>query len=79
MGGENKIRYKLSTSLPCQALAHSWSADHTPWHAFDDIANQFRALEEDEVQFLDTIKSEQERKELKRKLEDAEEVKGFME
>ena len=31
------------------------------------------------MQFLDAIKSEQERKERKRKLEDAEEVKGFKE
>ena len=40
-------------------------------------ANQFRALEEDEVLFLDSIRDEERRQELKRKEEDAEELKGF--
>lgn len=43
------------------------------------LANQFRALEEDEVLFLDSLRDEQYRQELKRKQEDAEELKGFKE
>ena len=40
-------------------------------------ANQFRALEEDEVQFLDSIVMEQRRKEKLREEEDSVEVKSF--
>lgn len=43
------------------------------------LANQFRALEEDEVLFLDSLRDEEHRQELKRKQEDAEELKGFKE
>ncbi len=41
------------------------------------IANQFRALEEDEIQFLDSIRERQEAEERQRKQEEGEEVKQF--
>ena len=41
------------------------------------IANQFRALEEDEIQFLDSIRQRQEAEERQRKQEDGEELKQF--
>ena len=41
------------------------------------LANQFRALEEDEVVFLDSMKADRDQAERKRKMEDDEEVEGF--
>ena len=41
------------------------------------LANQFRALEEDEVMFLDSIREQQLKEERQRKEMDGEEVKGF--
>ena len=43
------------------------------------LANQFRALEEDEIMFLDSIRERQEQEERQRKEKDGEEVKGFKE
>ncbi len=43
----------------------------------DSVGNQFRALEEDEVVFLDSIKADKDKEERKRKVEDDEEVLGF--
>ncbi|KAL5534123.1 hypothetical protein ACEPAG_584 [Sanghuangporus baumii] len=62
-----------------EKLAANKIAKQEEWEEKNRLANQFRALEEDEVLFLDTIRAEEEKKELKRKREDAEEVKGFME
>ncbi|KAG5654796.1 hypothetical protein H0H81_003804 [Sphagnurus paluster] len=42
-------------------------------------ANQFRALEEDEIMFLDSVRERQEAEERQRKEKDGEEVKGFKE
>ncbi|EJD03840.1 uncharacterized protein FOMMEDRAFT_82308 [Fomitiporia mediterranea MF3/22] len=61
-----------------EKLAANKIAKQEEWEEKTKLANQFRALEEDEVQFLDTIRDEQTKNELKRKREDAEEVKGFM-
>lgn len=47
-------------------------------HAFV-VANQFRALEEDEIMFLDSIRERQEEEERQRKEKDGEEVKNFKE
>lgn len=41
------------------------------------MANQFRALEEDEVMFLDTVRERQEQEERARKEQDNEELKSF--
>ncbi|KAL5518825.1 hypothetical protein ACEPAH_508 [Sanghuangporus vaninii] len=62
-----------------EKLAANKIAKQEEWEEKNRLANQFRALEEDEVLFLDTIRAEEEKKELKRKRDDAEEVKGFME
>ncbi|THH07624.1 hypothetical protein EW145_g3254 [Phellinidium pouzarii] len=60
-----------------EKLAANKAAKQEEWEEKSKLANQFRALEEDEVLFLDSIRNEQERQELKRNLEDAEEVSGF--
>ena len=43
------------------------------------MANQFRALEEDEIMFLDSVREKQEAAERERKERDGEEVKSFRE
>ena len=43
------------------------------------LANQFRALEEDEIMFLDSIRERQEAEERQRREMDGEEVKNFKE
>jgi hypothetical protein len=45
----------------------------------DKKANQFRALEEDEIMFLDSVREKQEAEERQRKLVDSEEVRSFKE
>lgn len=40
-------------------------------------ANQFRALEEDEIMFLDSLREKQEAEELERKQRDGEELQSF--
>jgi hypothetical protein len=45
----------------------------------DHTANQFRALEEDEIAFLDSIRERQEDEERRRRIEDGEELKNFRE
>ena len=42
-------------------------------------ANQFRALEEDEIMFLDSVRERQEEEEKQRKQRDGEEIKTFRE
>lgn len=44
-----------------------------------NLANQFRALEEDEIMFLDSIREKQEEEERQRKEKDGEEVRNFKE
>ena len=46
-----------------------------PWISFS--ANQFRALEEDEIMFLDSIRERQEDEERQRKEKDGVEVMDF--
>ncbi|KAI5124622.1 hypothetical protein M0805_004232 [Coniferiporia weirii] len=60
-----------------EKLAANKAAKQEEWEEKTKLANQFRALEEDEVLFLDSLRNEQQRQELKRKLDDAEEVNGF--
>jgi hypothetical protein len=40
-------------------------------------ANQFRALEEDEIMFLDSVREKEEEEERQRKLKDGEEIMNF--
>jgi len=49
------------------------------WEAKNKLSNQFRALEEDEVVFLDTILQEQRAEERARQDKDSEEVRNFKE
>ncbi|TDL28380.1 hypothetical protein BD410DRAFT_759558 [Rickenella mellea] len=60
-----------------EKLAANKAAKQEEWEEKTKLANQFRALEEDEVMFLDSIMDEERRQELKRKQQDAEEVEGF--
>jgi hypothetical protein len=55
-------RNKLSKATLCEPIII--------FHLHPFIGNQFRALEEDEVQFLDTMIEEQQEEERKRKLEE---------
>lgn len=68
MGRKNKTRF---ASFCPPSL---WRAliSHVP-------ANQFRALEEDEIMFLDSIREKQEEEERQRKEKDGEEVRNFKE
>ncbi|KAG6842564.1 hypothetical protein C0991_000090 [Blastosporella zonata] len=49
------------------------------WLTLFPVANQFRALEEDEIMFLDSIRERQEAEERLRKEQDGVEVKSFKE
>jgi hypothetical protein len=69
MGGKNQTRFLPSAcSDETRLFIHS-----TP----DILANQFRALEEDEIMFLDSLREKQEAEERQRKLQDGEEIKSF--
>ena len=67
MGREDKIRFAESIS-PAINLG-SWETL--------TVANQFRALEEDEIMFLDSMREKQEEEERQRKLRDGDEVMDF--
>ncbi|KAG6832445.1 hypothetical protein H0H92_001491 [Tricholoma furcatifolium] len=54
-------------------------AKQEEWEEKTKLANQFRALEEDEIMFLDSIRERQEAEERLRKQQDGEEVKSFRE
>lgn len=49
------------------------------WEERTKLANQFRALEEDEVMFLDSVREKLEAEERQRKEQDGEEVQNFRE
>jgi hypothetical protein len=63
----------LSRDLYLQA------AKQEEWEERNKLGNQFRALEEDEVMFLDSIREAQYEEERKRKMQDGEELKNFRE
>lgn len=67
MGGEKQIR------CPCLLPSARWTAN------LASTANQFRALEEDEIMFLDSVRERQEEEEKQRKQRDGEEIKSFRE
>ncbi|KIM48111.1 hypothetical protein M413DRAFT_221735 [Hebeloma cylindrosporum] len=62
-----------------EKLAANKIAKQEEWEEKTKLANQFRALEEDEIMFLDSIRERQEAEERQRKEKDGEEVRGFKE
>ncbi|KAG7099331.1 hypothetical protein E1B28_001189 [Marasmius oreades] len=72
-----------STSYDGRSLAEKLAANRQAkqeeWEEKTKLANQFRALEEDEIMFLDSVREKQEQEERQRKERDGEEVKGFKE
>ena len=55
------------------------AAKQEEWEERNKLGNQFRALEEDEVMFLDSIREAQFEEERKRKEQDGQELKSFRE
>ncbi|KAF9015235.1 N-terminal domain of NEFA-interacting nuclear protein NIP30-domain-containing protein [Cyathus striatus] len=62
-----------------EKLAANRIAKQEEWEEKTKLANQFRALEEDEIMFLDSIREKQEEEERVRKERDGEELKQFKE
>ncbi|KAL0951041.1 hypothetical protein HGRIS_007781 [Hohenbuehelia grisea] len=62
-----------------EKLAANRAAKQEEWEEKTKLANQFRALEEDEIMFLDSVREKQEEEERQRKERDGEEVKSFKE
>ncbi|KAF8898622.1 N-terminal domain of NEFA-interacting nuclear protein NIP30-domain-containing protein [Infundibulicybe gibba] len=62
-----------------EKLAANRAAKQEEWEEKSKLANQFRALEEDEIMFLDSVRERQEEEERQRKEKDGEEVRGFKE
>ncbi|OCH95769.1 hypothetical protein OBBRIDRAFT_883710 [Obba rivulosa] len=62
-----------------EKLAANRAAKQEEWEERNKLGNQFRALEEDEIQFLDAVLEKQREEERKRKEMDGEEVKAFRE
>jgi len=62
-----------------EKLAANRVAKQEEWEEKTKLANQFRALEEDEIMFLDSIRERQEEEERQRKEKDGEEVRNFKE
>ncbi|KAG8790993.1 hypothetical protein FRC12_010429 [Ceratobasidium sp. 428] len=72
-GEESALQPKCSLVTNCQ------TAKQEEWEEKAKLSNQFRALEEDEIHFLDGIMDEKIIKEKKRKDEENEELKNFRE
>jgi len=62
-----------------EKLAANRVAKQEEWEEKTKLANQFRALEEDEIMFLDSVRERQELEERERKERDGEELKSFRE
>ncbi|KAF9460782.1 N-terminal domain of NEFA-interacting nuclear protein NIP30-domain-containing protein [Collybia nuda] len=62
-----------------EKLAANKIAKQEEWEEKTKLANQFRALEEDEIMFLDSVREKQEEEERQRKEKDGEEVRNFKE
>jgi hypothetical protein len=60
-----------------EKLAANKIAKQEEWEEKNRLANQFRALEEDEIMFLDSVRERQAEEEKQRKLRDGEELKSF--
>ncbi|ETW87331.1 hypothetical protein HETIRDRAFT_40944 [Heterobasidion irregulare TC 32-1] len=70
-------RYRYPAGLT--RLPPPQAAKQEEWEEKTKLANQFRALEEDEIMFLDSVREKQEEEERLRKERDGEELKGFRE
>ncbi|KAF8216104.1 N-terminal domain of NEFA-interacting nuclear protein NIP30-domain-containing protein [Mycena galopus ATCC 62051] len=62
-----------------EKLAANKIAKQEEWEEKTKLANQFRALEEDEIMFLDSLREKQEAEEKERRDKDGEEVQNFKE
>ncbi|KAF8598634.1 hypothetical protein BDV93DRAFT_450757 [Ceratobasidium sp. AG-I] len=62
-----------------EVITQHQTAKQEEWEEKTKLSNQFRALEEDEIHFLDSIVDEKITKENKRKREENEELKNFRE
>ncbi|KAF8642273.1 hypothetical protein AX16_009546 [Volvariella volvacea WC 439] len=62
-----------------EKLAANRAAKQEEWEERNKLANQFRALEEDEIMFLDSVRERQEAEERERRQKDGEEVRSFKE
>ncbi|KAI9460920.1 N-terminal domain of NEFA-interacting nuclear protein NIP30-domain-containing protein [Lactarius psammicola] len=62
-----------------EKLAANRAAKQEEWEEKMKLANQFRALEEDEIMFLDSVRERQEMEERERKEREGEEMKTFRE
>ncbi|KIK71168.1 hypothetical protein GYMLUDRAFT_150183 [Collybiopsis luxurians FD-317 M1] len=62
-----------------EKLAANRAAKQEEWEEKNKLANQFRALEEDEIMFLDSIREKAEAEEKARREMDGEEVRNFRE
>lgn len=60
-----------------EKLAANRAAKQEEWEEKTKLANQFRALEEDEIMFLDSIREKQAEEERLRKAQDGEELSDF--
>ncbi|KAI0257598.1 N-terminal domain of NEFA-interacting nuclear protein NIP30-domain-containing protein [Lactifluus subvellereus] len=62
-----------------EKLAANRVTKQEEWEEKTKLANQFRALEEDEIMFLDSVRERQELEERERKERDGEELRSFRE
>ncbi|KAH8998927.1 N-terminal domain of NEFA-interacting nuclear protein NIP30-domain-containing protein [Lactarius hatsudake] len=62
-----------------EKLAANRAAKQEEWEEKTKLANQFRALEEDEIMFLDSVRERQELEERERQEREGEELKTFRE
>jgi hypothetical protein len=69
----------LYQALVCYSFTPVQIAKQEEWEEKTKLANQFRALEEDEIMFLDSVRERQEAEERQRKEKDGEEVQSFKE
>ncbi|KIK96373.1 hypothetical protein PAXRUDRAFT_826040 [Paxillus rubicundulus Ve08.2h10] len=60
-----------------EKLAANRAAKQEEWEEKTKLANQFRALEEDEIMFLDSVREKEAEEERLRRLQDGEEVSDF--
>ncbi|KIJ21639.1 hypothetical protein PAXINDRAFT_178026, partial [Paxillus involutus ATCC 200175] len=60
-----------------EKLAANRAAKQEEWEEKTKLANQFRALEEDEIMFLDSIREKEAEEERLRRLQDGEELSDF--
>ncbi|KAF5390311.1 hypothetical protein D9757_002815 [Collybiopsis confluens] len=72
-------RIDIPSGMTPFKLAANRAAKQEEWEEKNKLANQFRALEEDEIMFLDSIREKTEAEEKARREMDGVEVKNFRE